>query len=54
MFVQDINQNRLERKSAAAARVESNMQLPNIANREEVQQYFLQQVQLGEELIAQG
>jgi hypothetical protein len=30
------------------------MQLPDIRDREEVQQYFLQQVQLGEELIAQG
>lgn len=44
----------LERKKAASAREEINSQLPNIANREEVQQYFLQQVQLGEELIAQG
>jgi hypothetical protein len=44
----------LERKEAANARTEISMQLPNIANRDEVQQYFLQQVQLGEELIAQG
>ncbi|KAI6190403.1 hypothetical protein M3Y97_00113900 [Aphelenchoides bicaudatus] len=45
---------REKRKKAASARAEINMQLPNITNREEVQQYFLQQVQLGEELIAQG
>lgn len=43
-----------ERKRAAGARADINMQLPDMGDRAEVQQYFLQQVQLGEELISQG
>ncbi|KAI6230769.1 hypothetical protein M3Y99_01021300 [Aphelenchoides fujianensis] len=46
---------REKRKQAEVAREEQSLaDLPDITNRAEVQQYFLQQIQLGEELIGQG
>lgn len=46
---------RIERQEKKRAKHEQEIaNLPDIRNTAEVQQYFLQQIQLGEELVQQG
>ena len=42
------------RKQADQSGDHTKQQLPDFSNQEEVQRFFLQEVQLGEELLAQG